>query len=100
MKESVSDNKNACRKVKRILQRQTDLDAEMSYAQTVVVPSTTAAMPNEDESCSQCDLNVEIGHAGTIVEHNTKEITQCDDGPSSTQLFNIGNKANHGYYSK
>lgn len=31
MRESISDDKNACRKVKRILSSQTDLDAEIHY---------------------------------------------------------------------
>jgi hypothetical protein len=40
MRETVSDEKNACRKVKRVLAKRTDLDAEMYYSCESVVPTS------------------------------------------------------------
>ena len=53
MRDSVSDDKNACRKVKRILSTQTGLDTEMYYANTQV-PST-AAIESDEELLEDAD---------------------------------------------
>ena len=60
MRESVSDDKNACRKVKRILSSQTDLDSEMHYVHTQEVSSTPAL--DSDEITTTDDIDPTSGH--------------------------------------